>query len=119
MGVRGRVDRRGMQQGARGAHKRACVGRTGRHSAGRVAGGAGAQHKRSAGSGVRGAARRGGAGARDLAHRHSGHGRLGGTGRAASAHRVGQLGANAPGLVFNLVFRLGIFPESLNEHCSL
>ena len=80
MGVRGRVDRRGMQQGARGAHKRACVGRTGRHSAGRVAGGAGAQHKRSAGSGARGAARRGGAGARDLAHRHSGHGRLGGTG---------------------------------------
>ena len=43
-------------------------------------------------------------------------------GRAACAHRLGQLGqlgARAPGLVFSLVFRLGIFPESLNEHCSL
>ena len=40
-------------------------------------------------------------------------------GRAAYAHRLGQLGARAPGLVFSLVFRLGIFPESLNEHCSL
>ena len=39
--------------------------------------------------------------------------------RAACAHRLGQLGARAPGLVFNLGFRLGIFPESLNEHCSL
>ena len=40
-------------------------------------------------------------------------------GRAACAHRLGQLGARAPGLVFSLVFRLGIFPKSLNEHCSL
>ena len=40
-------------------------------------------------------------------------------GRAACAHRLGQLGARAPGLVFNLVFRLGIFPKSPNEHCSL
>ena len=40
--------------------------------------------------------------------------------RVAYAHRLGQLGARAPGLVFNPVFfRLGIFPESLNEHCSL
>ena len=46
----------------------------------------------------------------------AGHGRHG---RAACAHRLGQLGARAPDLVFNLVFRLGIFPESLNEHCSL
>ena len=38
---------------------------------------------------------------------------------AACAHRLGQLGARAPGWVFNLVFRLGIFPKSLNEHCSL
>ena len=30
-----------------------------------------------------------------------------------------SFGARAPGLVFNLVFRLGIFLESLNEHCSL
>ena len=40
-------------------------------------------------------------------------------GRAAFEHRLGQLGARAPGLVFSLVFRLSIFPESLNEHCSL
>ena len=40
-------------------------------------------------------------------------------GRAACAHGLGQLGARAPGLVFSLVFRLGIFSESLNEHCSL
>ena len=32
---------------------------------------------------------------------------------------LGLLGACASGLVFNLVFRLGIFPESPNEHCSL
>ena len=42
-----------------------------------------------------------------------------GAGRATCAHGLGQLGARAPGLVFSLVFRLGIFPESLNEHCSL
>ena len=42
-----------------------------------------------------------------------------GHGRAACAHRLGHLGARAPGLVFSLVFRLDIFPESLNEHCSL
>ena len=30
-----------------------------------------------------------------------------------------SFGARAPGLVFNPVFRLGIFPESPNEHCSL
>ena len=42
-----------------------------------------------------------------------------GAGRAACAHGLGQLGARAPASVFNLVFRLGIFPESPNEHCSL
>ena len=30
-----------------------------------------------------------------------------------------SFGARAPGLVFDLVFRLDIFPESLNEPCSL
>ena len=60
-------------------------------------------------AGRRRAGQAAGAGARGL-----------GTGRAACAHRLGQLGARAPGLVFNPVFfRLGIFPESLNEHCSL
>ena len=34
--------------------------------------------------------------------------------------RVGQSCALGPlRLVFNSVFQLGIFPESLNEHCSL
>ena len=42
-----------------------------------------------------------------------------GAGRAACVHGLDQLGARAPGLVFNLVFRLRIFPESPNEHCSL
>ena len=46
-----------------------------------------------------------------------------GAGCAACAHRLGaswaSFGARAPGLVFNLVFRLGIFHESLNEPCSL
>ena len=43
------------------------------------------------------------------------------TGRACARLGAGwaSFGARAPGLVFNLVFRLGIFPESLNEHCSL
>ena len=42
-----------------------------------------------------------------------------GAGRAACAHGLVQLGARAPGLVFNLVFRLGIFPESPNDHCAM
>ena len=43
-------------------------------------------------------------------------------GGASMADRHGArslLGAREPGLVFNLVFRLGIFPESPNEHYSL
>ena len=52
----------------------------------------------------------------------------GGRGRQVLGSRGGRcLGARAGQgcalgalrLVFNLVFRLGIFPESLNEHCSL
>ena len=54
-----------------------------------------------------------GAGAGHAAGRRWAHGA-----RATCAHGLGQLGARAPGLVFNLVFQLGIFPESLNEHCS-
>ena len=47
-------------------------------------------------------------------------------GRARQAPGLGAGCAGWPGLctrcthlVFNPVFRLGIFPESLNEHCSL
>ena len=54
------------------------------------------------------------------------HGRGSARGTAGLAARApgwgaqaGQLRARAPGMVFNLVFRLGIFPESLNEQCSL
>ena len=60
--------------------------------------------------------------ARGWAHGAHGVRPAGQHGRAAYAHRLGQLGqlgARAPGLVFSLVFRLSIFPESLKEHCSL
>ena len=73
-------------------------------------------------SGERGQARRGCAGACvacGWAHEARGARPAGQQGHAAIAHKLGQLGARAPGLVFNLVFRLGIFPESPNEHCSL
>ena len=46
-------------------------------------------------------------------------GRLAGRVCARLSASWASFGARAPGLVFNLVFRLGIFPESLNEHCSL
>ena len=62
---------------------------------------------------------RGARGEHGWAHGARGARPAGQHGRAACAHRLRQLGARAPGLVFNLVFRLGIFPESLNEHCSL
>ena len=32
---------------------------------------------------------------------------------------AGPVGARALDLIFKPVFRLGIFPESPNEHCSL
>ena len=44
-------------------------------------------------------------------------GRRGAGARRARAGQGCALGALR--LVFNPVFRLGIFPESLNEHCSL
>ena len=54
----------------------------------------------------------------------AGAGRSAGGRRAGARERAGcaswtSFGAGAPGLVFNLVFRLSIFPKSLNEHCSL
>ena len=64
-------------------------------------------------------ARRRGASSRGRRQRASGSAQQARGRRATCAHRLGQLGASAPGLVFNPVFRLGIFPESLNEHCSL
>ena len=77
---------------------------------------------RADGRGAHGQAGAGGAGARGAqgvwqAGAQAGAGRrqqargAGGLGVrcAACAHRLGQLGARAPGLVFNLVFRLGFF----------
>ena len=87
------------------------MGRAGRHDAGRAAGGSGARHKRATDAGARGV--------HGWAHGACEAQPAGWHGRTACAHRLGQLGACAPDLVFNLVFRLGIFPESLNEHCSL
>ena len=104
--ARARGEGGGGSQGARGALGRAHAD-AGRADAwlaggaqGRGAGSSGTQGTRGArGKGARGARGRG-AQARQ------------GTGSAGCA-----LGALR--LVFNLVFRLGIFPESLNEHCSL
>ena len=86
---------------------------------------AGAGHGQTCGARSRRACRQGGRHAgrwRDNKRTGERGARGTGVGRAACAHRLGQLGqlgARALGLVFNLVFRLGIFPESLNEHCSL
>ena len=84
----------------------------------------GARRQAQAGAGGALGAQEAGTGARQARGRtgraRQGRGAHGlGAGRAACAHGLGQLGARAPGLVFNLVFRLGFFPESLNEHCSL
>ena len=99
--ARGRTVGAWQQAGARGARRQqqhAGAGRRGR---------AGVRGRRSAGAlgvrgvgarGERGRQKRGARGARGL-----------GAGRAACAHGLGQLGARAPGLVFNLVFRLGFF----------
>ena len=83
--------------------RRGCAAGRGRRAGGR----AGAQGARARGGGARQ-----GRGSRSGAHGL-------GAGRAACAHGLGQLGTRAPDSVFNLVFRLGIFPESPNEHCSL
>ena len=88
------------QAGVRGAPEQAL----------QAAGGAGAG--RSGRAGVQSERRQAGAG-------HAGRARPG-----RWAHGLGERAGHgcalgALRLVFNLVFRLGIFPESLNEHCSL
>ena len=107
------LGRWGMLQAGRGSARGAGEGVRGARRAQRTGVGA-AGH-----SGRRGVGAQGRAGRADGRTESAGDGRLGSTGAQAGAHRLGQLGARAPGLVFNLVFRLGIFPESLNEHCSL
>ena len=95
---------------ARGARAEECEARaerSGRAGAGARRQGAGASRQGARRAGMRHVAA-GARGTRGL-----------GTGCAACAHRLGQLGARAPGFVFNLVFRLGFFPKSPNEHCSL
>ena len=94
--------------GVRGA----CVGSTG----GRC---------RQLGAGARRRAEQAVAGGRGV--RHAGPGRGGHARPRRRARAAWALGARAGQgcalsalrLVFNLVFRLGIFPESLNEHYSL
>ena len=90
------------------AHRRWALGRWARWASGRAAGARGRASGRAAG---RAGALLGARCARGMAGRQHG--------RAACAHRLGQLGARALGLVFSSVFRLSIFPESQNEHCSL
>ena len=69
-------------------------------------------------------ARQGAAGALQGAGHATGEAQARGARQAGAGHagraRPGQgCALGALRLVFNPVFRLGIFPESLNEHCSL
>ena len=105
--------RRWGAQGERARGALASARQVKRHALARGAGGSG----RAAG---RTGARRWalGAGARACA---AGAGSVRGIGRqgACLVCWLGQLGARALDLIFKPVFRLGIFPESPNEHCSL
>ena len=122
----GRARRR---QGAGHAGGRAGAGSTGGSSAGGRAAG------RAAGVGARGRQQAGRTGDRrwaDWALGASARAGLARQGQAACAALAGRarawtrlvcwlgpLGAHALDLIFKPVFRLGIFPESPNEHCSL
>ena len=103
--------------------------RAGRRAWGARAGAAGSWARGREAQRARGRAEQAAAGARGA--RQAGAGR---SGSAWPGRWARGLGARARGLgaqarqgcalgalrlVFNLVFRLGIFPESLNEHCSL
>ena len=127
----GRTGRHGRQQGARGAPRRPCVGRAGR---GRQGAGRGRTHGRAAGHGRRAGVRQGTTGARADAQscyraqqaRGRAAGARGARGlgawRAACAHRLGQLGARAPDLVFNLFFFYSVFflSHQMNSvHCKI
>ena len=110
-----------------------CVARSGRvggrelgagtRARGERAHGRWARRRSQTGAGVHGRARHGRA-----AGRHAGSGRRAGHGRpgrglgAACVHGLGQLGQVGVLCTMTRFFgpvRLGIFPESLNEHCSL
>ena len=108
------------RQGAR--RRRAGARRAGAQALGAQACEDGRRRERT-GAGVRRRARHGRA-----AGRHAGRGRRAGHGRpgrglgAACAHGLGQLGQVGVLCTLTRFFgpvRLGIFPESLNEHCSL
>ena len=92
----------GVRRGALGR----ALGR-GRQGAGALGAGAGGRQARGAGR------RAGAAGARGARGEQPGRWVHGLGTRAGQGCALGALG-----LVFNLVFPLGIFPESLNEHCS-
>ena len=121
----------GRAERARGVQARhwACaggqaLGRAGRHEGGRArargaqtAGSRRGRHERT-GAGrawTRGAGGRrtaGAAGGRQRRGRRAGPGRTGRAGWPWAVHSVHSV-------YFQSIFRLGIFPESLNEHCSL
>ena len=114
----------GAQASGSWARRRVAAGRkrrwataTRRASGARGACGAGARGACAAGA--RGACVAGAKQARGWVHEARGARPAGQHGRAACAHRLGQLGARALDIAFNLVFRLDIFRMSLNEHCSL
>ena len=106
-GVRGLA--RGVRTGAGSSDGRGARDQQGTDTRGRAAG-AGAWSRRARGKQMRGArgARRGRACSRRL---------------GVLAGQLGQVGAQCTWLSSDSVFldpvRLGIFPESLNEHCSL
>ena len=97
----GRAGAHGRRRQARGSRVE-LAGRAGSNSAG-VRGAAGARAGAAGGAQARWACVAGGAQARgaSVADRRAA--------RAACAYGLGQLGARAPGLVFNLVFRLSFF----------
>ena len=117
--------------GRAGARRASVLGRAGRACWGAQGGrrtGAGRRQQRAgAGRSGRAGAAAGAAGARGV--RGLGAGRAAwalGARPGRWARGLGQLGARAPGLVSNLVFRLGIFPESPNGqnkifpvHCKI
>ena len=102
-----------------------CVARSGRVGGRELGAGVGARRQAGARSaGARGALAGARQGERARGWDHGAHGARPAGSTGAQPVRAGwvswaRLGFCAPGLVFSLVFRLGIFPESLNEHCSL
>ena len=79
------------------------------------AGGMGAGALGDTGAGARGA----GCGAQGVRSRGAAGARPGRWARGLGTQAGQECALSAPDLIFKPIFRLGIFPESVNEHCSL